>query len=261
VPVKRLGLPSHFYCKPFVRGLRAQAGFDLLIDLPAHVAIKLREHELDAAFLSPIDFARNASEYSIISGTAISSIEPNETVTLHFREGLHSIRTLAVDPSSTSEIVLAKVMLAEEFDTEPTIIPVMGTLEQMLEKADGALLIGDASLAASLVHHSTLDLVELWNGMTGLPYVYGLWCAREQALTLQESTALQRAGQEGISTDEAVAEHLASFSYDLTPEVRDGFREFLRYAYFHGVLPDIPELAFYPAGAGGPTPDLPISTN
>ncbi len=36
-----------------------------------------------------------------------------------------------------------------------------------------------------------------------------------------------------------------SFSYDFTEEVEEGLQEFLRYAYYHGVLPDVPDVRWF----------------
>ena len=50
-----------------------------------------------------------------------------------------------------------------------------------------------------------------------------------------------------------MADFLNAFSYDLNEDDLEGLREFLRYAFYHGAAPDVPELRFYAAsGASGP---------
>jgi hypothetical protein len=45
------------------------------------------------------------------------------------------------------------------------------------------------------------------------------------------------------------------FSYDFPENVQEGIREFLRYAYYHGILPDVPDLRFFGSDdAGEPEP-------
>jgi len=51
-----------------------------------------------------------------------------------------------------------------------------------------------------------------------------------------------------------VKEYLELFSCEFTEEVSDAVREFLGYAYYHGILPDIADLSFYSA-----KPDRPDS--
>src|SRR5207247_287926 len=117
---KRLGINSDLYCSPVFYRLADEPAFECTVDLVARNAIKLRVHDLEAAFLSPIDYAREGSEYCIVPNVAVSSRTPSDTIVLHFKEGLHTINTLAVHPTSTSEVVLGSILLSERFDVRPT---------------------------------------------------------------------------------------------------------------------------------------------
>jgi chorismate dehydratase len=260
---KRIGASPHFYTLPLIRGLAEEKAFSVELAAIALNAIKLRNRDLNVAFLSPIDYAREASNYTIVPDVAVSSSVANNAVVLHFREGLHNITRMAVDPSSTSEIVLAKILLEEEFEIEPQLVPVQGDLSTMLQRADSALLVGDAALRESARHTHAIDLVETWYELTDLPYVHGFWCCREDA-SPADIKKIQQAKVEGVQSfaqiaeqskdrasskqsREALVEYLESFSYEMNQEAQTGLVEFLQYAYYHGVLPDIPELNFYPA--------------
>jgi chorismate dehydratase len=246
-----------------------ESRFVVQIDATTRNAIKLREQDLDAAFLSPIDYGRESSLYNIVPGIAVSSRGGNDAVVLHFREHLHTIKTLAVDPSSTSEIILARILLSERFDVEPSIVPAIGSLENMLAKGDAALLVGDTALGASLSHPNKLDLIEEWADMSELPYIHGFWCGREHDLSMEDIHLLQRARDRGVKELEDISAealagssspfppgtllaHLQTFSYEFTDEVRDALQEFLRYAYYYGVLPDVADLHYYPAEGATP---------
>ncbi len=264
---KKLGIPGALLAAPLTAALHVESGFALAVDAPARNALRLREHHLDAALLSPIDFARDSSSYRVVPGVAVSSQSANNAITLHFREGLHDIATLAVDPALTSEIILAKIILAEEFDVSPKIVPLQASLDVMLGKADAALLAGDASLREAAAHRNIVDLVEAWTEMTELPFVHYFWCAREEDLTADEVKALQQARDEGTAMFDKIAaqaashslsslsaatlkDHLEMFSYDFTQDAEEGLKEFLRYAYYHGVLPDVPDLRYFGAVDG-----------
>ena len=114
---KRLGVPSAFYARPLTAHLAERDVFARQVDVPAQHALQLREHELDAAFLTPIDYARDSSEYRIVPGVGVSSASATGSISLIFHDNLHTIRTVAIDPSSVSEIILTKVILAEEYET------------------------------------------------------------------------------------------------------------------------------------------------
>ncbi|HXX64617.1 MAG TPA: MqnA/MqnD/SBP family protein [Bacteroidota bacterium] len=253
-----IGIPAEIYCRPFVEILRANGVFEVVLDAPASLAQKLAKRSLKGAFLSPIDFARNASDYRIVPGCAVSSDSGNKSLVLYFRGGAQAVRTLAVPPTSASDIVLAKILLAERFDSEPQLVPVVGDLPFMLAKADAALLSGEAALNASAVQPESIDLIEEWVAATDLPYVHGFWCGREKGLSKEECGVLSAlntdiAGRSETSQRENPAP-AEIYSYDFTESVQEGIREFLRYAYYHGILPDVPELVFFGSSEADESP-------
>jgi len=255
----RIGVPSAIFCLPLRARLQHESRLDVQVGTLTDVAWKLRRRETEAAFVSPIEYARESSEYRIIPGPAVSS---RTSVGLYFREGLRNIKTLAVDPAFASEIVLAKIVLAEEFDLSTAIVPVMGTLDQMLARADAALLAGDPLFVESSSHPNSIDLVEVWSEMVDLPYVHGFFSAREGAVPsedlvrisevtrmveahLDRDIALEMPENTAALSQVAVNEFLGRFSYEFSEEVEDGLREFIHYAHCHGVLGDIPDVLFY----------------
>ena len=258
----RLGVPQDFYCAPLVAHLAEPELFTRHRDVPARLALQLRERKLDAAFLSPIDYGRESSAYEIVPEVGISSAQGTGTVSLIFRdEHLHTVSTVAVDPSSTAEIVLAKIVLAEEYELEPKFVPISGTVEQVLLHADAVVLAGDASLREVDRHPNRIDLVEAWTEMTTLPYVHGVWCTRHGALTPELIQQIQQAAGKGVASLDTLAaeipqgtfpahsrallgDYLHAFSYTLTELDLDGFQEFLRFAFYHGVLPDVGDVHF-----------------
>jgi chorismate dehydratase len=271
----RLGVPPHFFVRPVVSALEAEHRFECVVDVTTQLALQLRAHTLDAALISPIDFAREGSAYSIIPGAAITSSSGNGAVTLHFPEGVHSVKSFAADPSSAGEIVLARVILSENFDIETIVVPAAGSLRTMLGKADAALLYGDASLVAATGHQNAIDLVEEWYELTGLPYVHALWCVHGSGLPADAADAIRHAHEvapEFLDTAldttppaiaalrrELLKEYCETFSLNLDALAEDGIREYLNYAFYHGVLPDVPELAYFEGDDGGGAGDLSLN--
>ncbi|MGA9116244.1 MAG: MqnA/MqnD/SBP family protein [Bacteroidota bacterium] len=261
------GIQADLFCGPLAAAVEGAGGVRIVHDVPAVNARRLRERELDAAFLSPLDFARDSAGYLLAGHAGAVSRGGNGLITLHFRDNLHTIRTLAADPSSASEIVLARIVLGEEFETVPAIVPVRGSLEEMLAKADGALLAGDAALRGTHAHRTWVDLVDLWHDMTDLPFVHGCWVTREGGLAPEAAASFDAparpAGNPGAlvlgasgGTREGMdpEDYFPLIAYRLDEEALRGFREFLHYAYYHGVIRDIPEMAFLGEGGGPPPP-------
>jgi predicted solute-binding protein len=240
--VKTIGIPPDQFYQPFHDGVRQESRFSVVVKPPPVLAELLDTRTLDVAFVSMLDFARGASEYRVVPGAAVASNEGNNAIVIHFRKGAQNVSTLAVPAVSTSDIVLAKILLAEKFDLEPRIIPVAGTLEEMLRRADAALLSGDDALRADASRSNALDLVEEWVAATDLPYVHGLCVGREAMLSRDDWEKIA-AAPAALKPGDALP--FGSLTYDTTDQVRNGIREFLQYAYYHGILPDVPDLRFY----------------
>jgi chorismate dehydratase len=264
-----LGVPEASYLRPLLYGLRnPSASLELLVDFPSQLAVKLQQRigSLRCAFLSPIDYARHGGDYLIVPGVGVSSSSRSDTIQLFINPDVTNIRTLAVDIRVTSEIILAKIILAEKFPNEESskdslqIIPMLAPRDVMLRKADAALVVNFHPQIGGPGEPFALDLVEEWNDLTGLPYVHGVWVGHDDSGAEEVVGRLVRAKEEGVmhlaENAEVIAgdlniaqgivrDYLASFSYSLGEDEQAAFSEFLRYAYFHGVLPDVPDLNFF----------------
>lgn len=260
---KLLGIPPYIYTKPLTEALRTNNSFQLVEESRPALAKQLREQELSAALLSPLEYAKDSSDYCIVPKVGAVSQTGNASIVVRFREGGKKIQTLAVNPSFAWEIVLTKIMFAEAFDIELTILPMNAAPDVMLHKADAALFVGDSALQV-MGTDSIIDITEEWNQLTGLPLVHAIWCARERDLTKEDVRHLQQAalkgtarlpdGQAGIKDivlavqpddREASQRFLESFSYDLNDEAEEGLAEMMKYFYYHGITPDVSELNFY----------------
>ena len=264
-----LGVSEAAYLRPLIYGLEASdSPYELLVDLPAETAIKLRERtrNLGCAFLSPIDYARHGADYRIVPDVGVSSSSCTDTIQLFVNQGVRNIRSLSVDIRVTSEIILAKIVLIEKFPNlassgaEIRFVPMLPKLDEMLAKADGALVVNFHPVHRSPEGLLALDLVDEWNDLTGLPYVHGFWVGHDNTETEGIVPDLLRAKEEGLRHIEGIAsqvaqrltlpidkavEYFSSFSYKLGQEEQEGLLEFIRYAFYHGVLPDVPDINFF----------------
>lgn len=247
---KVLGVPQYGYARPLWLGLRSRPEFSFVEDVPAQLAIKLRGRALTAALLSPIDYARDYAMYRIAPGAGISSNRHSRTVLLYFNKGLKEVRTIAASPASSSEIVLAEIIFAEVFNLRPAIVPMYGSCNEMLQKADAALVIDSESLLAG-EDVEALDLVDEWSDISGLPYVHHIWVCREGDLATGEMRLLAEGARQWKTRldevrenrdKEAIEAYFERFSFALANDALDGLMEFLRMAYYHGILEDVPDV-------------------
>jgi predicted solute-binding protein len=249
---KKIAVPHHLYAAPLTYGLmRHEPAFDLEYDLPAANALKLRDNIVDGAFVTPIDYARESSDYVIIPEISATSRFESRSIGLYFRTGLPSLTTVAVDIGLTSEIVLARIILAEKYDLHPHFIPMMPDLPTMLAKADAALLTGNSTFALR-DEPRKLDLVDEWTDLTELPYVHGFWACTPNSLSADHRRILRDARDEGIRNFDALMQqnsdlgapenYFGMFSYELDDETLNSLGEFFRFSFYYGVIKDIPEI-------------------
>lgn len=265
----RLGVSDATYLQPLLAGLDASdSPFELSSEFPAINSVRLNErtNALRCAFLSPIDYARYAGLYRIVPGVCVSSSAPTNTITLTVRQDVRNINRVAVDIRVTSEIVLAKIILLERLRNMPEdrsdieFVPMLPSLATMLQKADAALIANLSPTQYVPSPHLTIDLVEEWSDMTGLPYVHGFWVAREDEFDRANAGALINARDRGIADRETIIrteasklnvpaddlrEYFESFAYDFGQNAIDSVTEFVTMAYYHGVLGDVPDISFF----------------
>ncbi|MCX6134654.1 MAG: hypothetical protein NTU47_12640 [Ignavibacteriales bacterium] len=264
-----LGVPDASYLYPLLYGLRGSTdNVELLVDLPSQLAVKFQQRigPIRCAFLSPIDYARHGADYVIVPGVGVSSSSRSDTVQLFVNPNVRNIRSIAIDIRVTSEIILAKIILAEKFPNEASFsdpiqyIPMFPNREEMLRKADAALIVNFHPQSFPESRPFAIDLVEEWHDLTGLPYVHGFWVGYDGSVSAETVERLAQAKEQGIThltesaellcaerkiSREMGKEYLATFSYGLGETEQAGLSEFVRYAYFHGILPDVPDVNFF----------------
>jgi chorismate dehydratase len=223
---------------------------------------RLLNDECDAALIGPIEYARNSSDFSLYPSIGVSSRGESRTSVLCVNRNIRSIASVAVGAVSSSDIVLAKIILSEKFEQDIVIVPVIGSVQQMLLKADAALLIGNA-LLISQWEGPTLDLVDEWTDMTGMPFVHLLCAARKEKYKKEIGSLLLSSQESGAASlpviaaqqskelpypVEAMERQLEGYVYGFDDEAREALGEFFRYAFYLGILPDVPEIEVFGGG-------------
>jgi chorismate dehydratase len=174
----RIGAVSFLNTRPLVHGLEtSHSEYALSFDTPSNLAEKLRLEELEVGLIPVVEHFRGVGE-SFVPGIGIASDGPARTVKLYSRVPLESLRDVAVDARSRTSVALLRIVLAERFGVYPDFYSHRPDLNEMLRAHEAALLIGDMAFqddGAPLV----LDLGAAWKELTGLPFVFAVWTARE----------------------------------------------------------------------------------
>ena len=253
MPPVRLGAVDYLNVRPLVYGLDQYGdALSLRFDAPAVCAELLDGGDIDLGMVPSITYLSRPGD-RVVPGVCIGSDGPVASVALFHRGPLREVRSISVDTSSRTSVVLTQILCARRFEITPSFAPHTPELTAMLAKADAALVIGDPAL---FVEHEALglqktDLGAEWTLMTGLPFVWAFWSGRQDAAPPALVSILQESAREGMAHADAVAEAYLSdrpewqgvgrqylhenLMFELTPRAVDGLRMFYREAIALGL--------------------------
>lgn len=183
---------SYLNTRPLVWGLMSgpQKGqLQMDFDLPSTCARRLAAREVDAGLVPVIEAARQ--HLTQIGSLGIACRGPVRSILLLSKVPIPEIRTLALDASSQSSAMLARIILEEAYKLQPETQVMAPDLTAMLGKSDAALIIGDPALRIDpdATGLTTLDLGEEWYKLTALPMVFAIWAGYKQDPALADILA------------------------------------------------------------------------
>jgi len=177
----RIGAVGYLNTTPLVWGMlygpqREQV--ELSLSPPALCAEQVENGAIQIGLVPVAEIARQGLE--IVPGLGISCFGPVRSILLFSRVPWRQVRTLAADASSRTSVQLARVVLRERFGVEPEITTVPPELENMMQHADAALIIGDPALRIQpeQTPYHWLDLGAEWHALTQLPMLFAAWAGK-----------------------------------------------------------------------------------
>ncbi len=259
----RGGAVPYLNARPLLEGLQAPPLGERLVwtcDVPARLADRLAAGELDLALLPAFELGRMGG-FEIVPGISIASRGPARSVLLLLRKPPQEVARVALDPESRTSNALVRILFAEYWRGAPAFSAGSGVLERDLEAHDAVLRIGDKALfEPAPAGVEIVDLGEVWDRWTGLPFVYAVWAARAGLVDRELYRALHEAKRRGLRNRRRIAEAYgwhghrdAELAYEyLTRHLhyalggaeRRGLEAFFRAAVRCGLLESVPELRF-----------------
>jgi chorismate dehydratase len=265
----RVGIVHYLNSRPLAWGfLRGQvgAGFDTRFLSPAAVADGLAAGELDIGLVPVIELQRIPG-LSILAGPCVAATREVRSVLLISKREVGSIRRVCLDENSRTSAALVRILLVDRYGVEAEYVQAPADLGEMLAAADAALLIGDPALEVDRRRYVVLDLAAEWRQLTGHPFVFAVWAAREgvgrqhlerpfrQSLRLAEAEmpALVREAvlETGLAAEEIERYLTSNLSFHLGAQELAGLQEFHRRASVHGLVPTLKPLCFWRDAAAG----------
>ncbi len=246
----RVGCVNFINAYPLTKNLK---GFELIYDIPSKLADMLHDGVLDIALVSSIEYAKRFKDYTIIKDLCIGSDKKVCSITLFSNLKIGNIKTVGYDRSTRSSITLLKIIMKEmnkvvKYEEEGN------NLEKLLRIYDSVLLIGDNALKnRDYPSKYKYDLGELWNRITGLPFVYALWvCKKDLEVDPNHFKDQYLKNIDNISTllnnDEKTSFNINYLEniikYDLTSERLKGLNLFYKKSFENGFIEKIPQIKF-----------------
>lgn len=249
--VYRLAAPPYMNARPLIWGLRHGSNVRCEFSAPSRIARLLEAHEIHAGLVSIAALFTNP-RLAIVSGISISCKGQARSVKVFHKVPMQQIRTVALDASSLSSVLLAKIILQERFGLTPKYVSMSPVIPRMLEICDAAVTIGDVTMCTDLGNCEAVDLGEEWCNLTGLPFVFAVWALDKQmysdrlALTLLRSKHLgirrleeiAQSESERLGLDKDVCYHYLAtvMQYDLTHLHLEAIALFRQKALAHGLV-------------------------
>jgi len=200
----RLGVVSFLNARPLIQGLDRRPDISLLFDVPARLPELLDREEVHSALVPVIDLVQPDRRWKIISNACIGCDGETLTVRVFSRVPPGEIEHLHVDGDSHTSVALAQVVWQERFGRRLRVTPFTPTTDH--DDCQAILLIGDKVVSHTLTDFDIqTDLGGAWKSLTGLPFVFAVWAAREESAEGHLSAILSAARDAGIAHARRIA--------------------------------------------------------
>ena len=185
---------------------------DFIDAVPARCAQLLSENEVDAALVPVIEYQRIPGG-ALVPDVCVGSREEVLSVVLVSKNTqLENIRSVALDESSRTSATLVKLIFREFLEREPEWTTRSPKLDEMLDRNDAALIIGDPGMTFPRTGLKVWDMASLWRNYTGLGFVFAMWMVRNEAIDVDFAGARD----EGVrSIDEIIDAYKDRIPMDL----------------------------------------------
>jgi cyclic dehypoxanthinyl futalosine synthase len=226
-PFRALGV-EYLNARPLWEALRNDARVDLRLAPPSELARALAENEADVGLL-PVAAAATMGELRLLRNMAIGARGRVRSVAIVAEKPIHELDAIAIDLSSRTSVVLARLLLARRKLTPRLFGALPKDAIASVGGSTGALIIGDPALDLEERYPHRLDLAEDWFEWTNLPFVFAAWFARPDAISRDQEDLFRIAKQKGLARTDVIAKEHAERSGLDEESLRAYLTESIRY--------------------------------
>lgn len=175
---KTIGRVAFINCDPLFFGL--DESWNVLSSPPSWLTKHVLNKDCVIAPIPTAGYAMNHEELVLIPDIGICSNGEVGSVIVFGEKEITDMSSIAMPSDSSSSVNLLRWWLKEN-GLSPVEVTMGPHLENMLDRCDGALLIGDRALQSARDNTELvkLDLGKAWQDSTGKPMVFGVFVARK----------------------------------------------------------------------------------
>ncbi len=220
--------------------------YDLSFAVPSQCAEDLRAGRADVGIIPSIEYQRMENVVAL-PGMAIAAKNEVRSLLVISKVPIEQARTIALDTNSRSTVALARILCRRHWNISPEFIDMAPDADEMLARADAAVVIGDPALRLRLKVDAleakvpgaeaccccdsdaddehpvkgietlfVYDVAQQWREMTGLPAVLAIWVARRGVVTPEMEADFQASREYGLAHIGDIAEG-AALKLELPP--------------------------------------------
>jgi chorismate dehydratase len=230
---------------------------EIILDTaPARSAELLAQDWVDAA-LVPVIAYQFIDGVRLVPDVCVGAKERVRSVCLVTKgEDLADVRSVSLDVSSRTSVVLTKVIFREFLSIEAEWRDAKPDIDAMLAESDCALLIGDPALTIDETRYRKHDLAETWKSFTGLGFVFAMWmtgkenspinfaAARDEGFAHIDEIVSNYESEIALGHEE-LKEYLSeNISYSVSDSMQQGMELYFKLAQKNGLLRENKPLVF-----------------
>ncbi len=289
IPAAKLiiGRLPFLVCAPFFHSTLAGApGIDFRDGVPSFLNDELQAGRIDAAPSSSFEYGLHYRDYVLIPGVSTSSRMEMKSVLFLSQAPWETLsgKQVGLSPDSATSNALFRILCSERYHVRPELLsgtagakpgemshgnPAVLPLGSRGAPPVGQVFIGDKALGEALSGRwaHKYDLADEWARWQGLPFSFGLWIVRRDAVRgkgdlvrrfhsiLMESLAAFRAQPEQALQawtrvypsplpHDLMLRFYETADYNFTAEHAESLRRFYALACSAGLLPEQPVLDY-----------------
>lgn len=203
----KLALVGYLNTKPFEYGLKTSAqkeNYSIYYDNPANCVNLFQNDKVDVA-LVPVGALPTLTAYKVITNTCIGCDDDVRTVVLMSHTPISQCKHIILDSHSRTSARLTQILASQYWNIDVDFSTQKIDDIKTLEENEAVLMIGDKVFENENKYQYSYDLGHIWKKMTGLPFAYAVWIAKEYVLP-ESIVLLANDLEKGINSIDKVIE-------------------------------------------------------